>query len=75
MIKGFLFAGFKKIIANKGYEGEIQLLSDPCHPAASTRCLKNCSRCLQHMHNSVPDKEISSKRHKNCITVNNIDSI
>ncbi|KAF7393296.1 hypothetical protein HZH66_009129 [Vespula vulgaris] len=53
------YSGFKKIIANKGYEGEIQLLSDPCHPAASTRCMKNCSRCLQHMHNSVPDKEIS----------------
>ncbi|XP_066583603.1 ceramide kinase isoform X1 [Prorops nasuta] len=53
------YSGFKKIIANKGYEGEIQLLSDPCHPAGSTRCMKNCQRCLQHMHNSVPDKEIS----------------
>nr|XP_031847729.1 ceramide kinase isoform X3 [Nomia melanderi] len=53
------YSGFKKILANKGYEGEIQLLSDPCHPATSTRCTKNCSRCLQHMHNSVPDKEIS----------------
>ncbi|KOC62165.1 Ceramide kinase [Habropoda laboriosa] len=53
------YSGFKKILANKGYEGEIQLLSDPCHPATSTRCIKNCTRCLQHMHNSVPDKEIS----------------
>ncbi|XP_076243330.1 ceramide kinase [Calliopsis andreniformis] len=53
------YSGFKKIIANKGYEGEITLLSDPCHPATSTRCIKNCSRCLQHMHNSIPDKEIS----------------
>ncbi|XP_067216268.1 ceramide kinase isoform X3 [Linepithema humile] len=53
------WSGFKKIIANKGYEGEIELLSDPCHPADSTRCLKNCSRCLQHMHNSVPDEEIA----------------
>lgn len=56
-----LVPGFKKIIANKGYEGEIHLLSDPCHPATSTRCTKNCTRCLQHMHNSVPDKEISSE--------------
>ncbi|XP_076634236.1 ceramide kinase isoform X2 [Colletes latitarsis] len=53
------YSGFKKIIANKGYEGEIQLLSDPCHPSTSTRCTKNCTRCLQHMHNSVPDKEMS----------------
>ncbi|KAM0727928.1 Ceramide kinase [Formica fusca] len=53
------WSGFKKIIANKGYEGEIELLSDPCHPASSTRCMKNCSRCLQHMHNSIPDEEIA----------------
>ncbi|XP_015607020.1 ceramide kinase isoform X2 [Cephus cinctus] len=53
------YSGFKKIIANKGYEGEIELLSDPCHPAGSTRCMENCTRCLQHMHNTVPDKEIS----------------
>ncbi|XP_071570266.1 ceramide kinase isoform X2 [Temnothorax nylanderi] len=52
------WSGFKKILANKGYEGEIELLSDPCHPAGSTRCMKNCLRCLQHMH-SIPDKEIS----------------
>ncbi|XP_011175344.1 ceramide kinase [Solenopsis invicta] len=53
------WSGFKKILANKGYEGEIELLSDPCHPAGSTRCMKNCLRCLQHMHNSIPDEEIS----------------
>ncbi|XP_043283824.1 ceramide kinase isoform X2 [Venturia canescens] len=53
------YSGFKKIIANKGYEGEIELLSDPCHPAASTKCMKNCNRCVQHMHKVVPDKEIS----------------
>ncbi|XP_018352225.1 PREDICTED: ceramide kinase [Trachymyrmex septentrionalis] len=53
------WSGFKKILANKGYEGEIELLSDPCHPAGSTRCMKNCLRCLQHMHNSIPDQEIS----------------
>ncbi|RLU21065.1 hypothetical protein DMN91_007681 [Ooceraea biroi] len=51
--------GFKKILANKGYEGEIELLSDPCHPAGSTRCMKNCLRCQQHMHNTVPDEEIT----------------
>ncbi|XP_034941938.1 ceramide kinase [Chelonus insularis] len=53
------YSGFKKIIANKGYEGEIHLLSDPCHPAASTRCKKNCNRCIEHMHNSIPDKDIT----------------
>ncbi|XP_006566593.1 ceramide kinase isoform X3 [Apis mellifera] len=53
------YSGFKKILGNKGYEGEIQLLSDPCHPATSTRCTKNCTRCLQHMHNSNSEKEIS----------------
>lgn len=58
--KRSLLAGFKKIIANKGYEGEIELLSDPCHPASSTRCSKNCTRCLQHRDNSIPDKEILS---------------
>ncbi|KAH0553836.1 ceramide kinase [Cotesia glomerata] len=53
------YSGFKKIIANRGYEGEIELLSDPCHPAASTRCMKNCTRCIRHMHNSIADKEIA----------------
>ncbi|XP_008556292.1 ceramide kinase isoform X2 [Microplitis demolitor] len=53
------YSGFKKIIANRGYEGEIELLSDPCHPAASTRCTKNCTRCIRHMHNSIADKEIA----------------
>lgn len=47
-------------MANKGYEGEIELLSDPCHPAASTKCLQNCNRCIQHMNQEIPDKEISS---------------
>ncbi|XP_012278630.1 ceramide kinase [Orussus abietinus] len=55
------YSGFKKLMANKGYDGEIELLSDPCHPAASTRCMQNCTRCIQHMHNSVPDKEITRK--------------
>lgn len=53
------YSGFKKIVANKGYEGEIELLSDPCHPAASTKCLQNCNRCIQHMNQEIPDKEIS----------------
>ncbi|KAH0950646.1 hypothetical protein HN011_000416 [Eciton burchellii] len=53
------WSGFKKILANRGYEGEIELLSDPCHPAGSTKCMKNCSRCQQHMHNTVPDEEIT----------------
>ncbi|XP_033220098.1 ceramide kinase isoform X2 [Belonocnema kinseyi] len=53
------YSGFKKIIANKGYEGEIELLSDPCHPAASTKCMQNCTRCIQHMHKSIPDQEIT----------------
>lgn len=53
------YSGFKKIIANKGYDGEIELLSDPCHPAASTRCMKNCSRCQRHIHKNIPDKDIT----------------
>ncbi|KAK0095273.1 hypothetical protein PV326_008794 [Microctonus aethiopoides] len=53
------YSGFKKIIANKGYDGEIELLSDPCHPAASTRCMKNCSRCQRHIHKGIPDKDIT----------------
>lgn len=52
-------------MANKGYEGEIELLSDPCHPAASTKCLQNCNRCIQHMNQTIPDKEISSESEKN----------
>lgn len=53
------YSGFKKIIANKGYEGEIQLLSDPCHPAASTRCTENCTRCIEHTLDNDSDKEIT----------------
>ncbi|XP_011299241.1 ceramide kinase [Fopius arisanus] len=55
------YSGFKKIIANKGYEGEIELLSDPCHPAASTRCMKNCNRCISQMTDERGDKQISRK--------------
>ncbi|XP_046623003.1 ceramide kinase isoform X1 [Neodiprion virginianus] len=52
------YSGFKKILANKGYEGEIELLSDPCHPAASTKCTENCTRCFEHTRNNDCDKEI-----------------
>lgn len=53
------YSGFKKIIGNKGYDGEIELLSDPCHPAESTRCTKNCTRCVRHMKSTIADKEIA----------------
>ncbi|KAF7990695.1 hypothetical protein HCN44_000500 [Aphidius gifuensis] len=53
------YSGFKKIIANKGYEGEIELLSDPCHPAESIRCTNNCTRCIRHMHNANRDIAIA----------------
>ncbi|XP_012258476.2 ceramide kinase [Athalia rosae] len=53
------YSGFKKIIANKGYEGEIKLLSDPCHPASSTKCTENCTRCIEHTRNNDCDKEIA----------------
>ncbi|KAJ8683458.1 hypothetical protein QAD02_019250 [Eretmocerus hayati] len=46
------YSGFKKIIANKGYEGEVELLPETVHPAACTRCTKNCSRCDFRMHNA-----------------------
>ncbi|XP_063993860.1 ceramide kinase [Diachasmimorpha longicaudata] len=55
------YSGFKKIINNKGYEGEIVLLSDPCHPAASTRCMQNCSRCISHACDEKKKHEISRK--------------
>ncbi|OXU30438.1 hypothetical protein TSAR_011974 [Trichomalopsis sarcophagae] len=49
------YSGFKKIIANKGYEGEVVLLSDPGHPAACERCTKNCARCIEISHNDTAD--------------------
>lgn len=52
-------AGLKKIITNKGYEGEVRLLSDPCSPTSSTRCLDNCERCVDQG-NDDSNKDILS---------------
>ncbi|XP_014212641.1 ceramide kinase [Copidosoma floridanum] len=41
------YSGLKKIIANKGYEAEVELLPESVNPAACTRCEKNCERCTQ----------------------------
>lgn len=54
------FSGFKKIIANKGYEGEVELLPESVPPAACTRCIKNCTRCDHRTHRGSND-EISSE--------------
>ncbi|XP_066997111.2 ceramide kinase [Anabrus simplex] len=39
------YSGFKKFMANKGYEGEITLLADPCSPSTGPKCWNNCQRC------------------------------
>ena len=41
-----MFVGFKKIIANKGYKGELTVI---CEEDESTllRCYENCNKCLQ----------------------------
>lgn len=44
----FGFAGFKKLLRNRGYDGEISLLIDPTSthdPLKGPACLENCSIC------------------------------
>ncbi|XP_046405236.1 ceramide kinase isoform X2 [Ischnura elegans] len=39
------YSGFKKLMANKGYEGEITLLTDSSNADSGPKCLENCERC------------------------------
>ncbi|XP_049817445.1 ceramide kinase isoform X2 [Aethina tumida] len=39
------YSGLKKLVANKGYSGQIAIFSDR-HKIIEDRCRENCSRCL-----------------------------
>jgi hypothetical protein len=54
------FTGFKKFMANNGYEGEITLLADMCSPSRGPKCLENCARCQAQTENK-PDKAAESQ--------------
>ncbi|KAJ9579429.1 hypothetical protein L9F63_024453, partial [Diploptera punctata] len=43
--KRYEYSGFKKFMANHGYEGEVTLLADSCRPSTGPKCIENCSRC------------------------------
>jgi hypothetical protein len=53
VIRIIYFIGFKKFMANKGYEGELRLLADGCSPSSGPKCLENCSRCQAHTENKT----------------------
>ncbi|KAK7793254.1 hypothetical protein R5R35_010247 [Gryllus longicercus] len=46
--KRYEYSGFKKFMANKGYEGEITLLADNSSAAVGPKCWSNCERCDMH---------------------------
>ncbi|XP_014238859.1 ceramide kinase [Trichogramma pretiosum] len=54
------YSGFKKIIANKGYEGEIALLSETDHPSTCTKCTNNCNRCIEKSRTEDSQDKVSS---------------
>jgi len=54
--KRYEFSGFKKFMANNGYEGEVTLLADTCSPSSGPKCLENCVRCQAHAEN-IPNKK------------------
>jgi len=54
------FTGFKKFMANNGYEGEVTLLADPCCPSNGPKCLENCVRCQAHAEN-IPNKKTQTE--------------
>ncbi|XP_058809040.1 ceramide kinase isoform X2 [Phymastichus coffea] len=53
------YSGFKKIIANKGYEGEVMLLSDTDEPASGSRCTRDCPRCSERSGPGGPEDRLS----------------
>lgn len=48
MFLSFQFLGFKKLLLNRGYEGEISMLLAPDEddPIKGPACLENCFKCL-----------------------------
>jgi hypothetical protein len=59
------FTGFKKFMANNGYEGEITLLADTCSPSEGPKCLENCVRCQARTENK-PNKMVQSQGGEKC---------
>ncbi|XP_023718038.1 ceramide kinase isoform X2 [Cryptotermes secundus] len=49
--KRYEYSGFKKFMANNGYEGEVTLLADSCSPSSGPKCMENCARCQSHAEN------------------------
>lgn len=44
--KRYDFSGFKKFLANQGYEGEITLAVNSSNAHEDSKCFKDCRRCL-----------------------------
>lgn len=40
------YLGFKKFVANQGYEGEIVFATNSSNVHEDSKCFKDCQRCL-----------------------------
>lgn len=45
--KRYDYSGFKKLVANKGYEGEIAMFSEIDSASECSKCYENCQNCLR----------------------------
>lgn len=43
--KRYEYSGLKKFMSNKGYEGEVTILTDGSSASKSSKCRQNCERC------------------------------
>lgn len=60
--KRYDYSGFKKLLLNRGYEGEITMLLAPSDntPAKGPACLENCQMCLS---NATPTSTPTTTMH------------
>jgi ceramide kinase len=76
--KRYDYTGFKKFLANRGYDGEITFLLDEIsNPIEQHRCLENCSRCSlakQHDSSARNLNEDETKANDNNTMIDSINS-